>query len=149
MILQFSQLKKRLWIGTLLLDIVMVAVVGVFWPHYLKPLLWGCGLGFFYLWSLMFSAEHPRHKIQSVFSLTRIVFLAYPIVSIAGRDIRALALVMCGLLSYKGLLAVETVIQALPALKHLKRNPPAVRTTPEPSGIPQGSPPESPAEKTQ
>jgi len=121
MILQFKDLKKRLWIGTIALDILMVSVVALYWPHYLKPLLWGCGLGFFYLWSLMFSAENPRHKVQSVFSLTRIVFLAYPIVCIAGRDIRALALVMCGLLSYKGLLAVETVIQALPAFKHLSR----------------------------
>jgi hypothetical protein len=121
MTLQFSDFKKRLWIGTLLLDILMVAVVSIFWPHYLKPLLWGCGLGVFYLWSLMFSAENPRHKLQAAFSLTRIVFLAYPVVSIAGRDIRALALVMCGLLSYKGLLAVETVIQALPAFKHLSR----------------------------
>lgn len=119
-ILQFKDLKKRLWLGTIALDIIMVAIVAIGWPQYLKPLLGGCGMGFFYLWSLMFSAEHPRHKLQSVFSLTRIVFLAYPIVSIAGRDIHALALVMCGLLSYKGLLAVETVIQALPALKHLR-----------------------------
>jgi hypothetical protein len=129
MVLQFTDLKKRLWIGTILIDAVMVAVVAIYWPQYLKPLLWGCGMGFFYLWSLIFSAEHPKHKIQSVFSLTRIVFLAYPIVSIAGRDIHALALVMCGLLSYKGLLAVETVIQALPALKHLSRKTSAVPET--------------------
>lgn len=129
MVLQFADLKKRLWIGTILMDAVMVAIVAAYWPHYLKPLLWGCGMGFFYLWSLIFSAEHPKHKIQSVFSLTRIVFLAYPIVSIAGRDIHALALVMCGLLSYKGLLAVETVIQALPALKHLSRKSSAVSGT--------------------
>ena len=122
MILQFTDLKKRLWLGTLCIDAVMITVVAIYWPYYLRPLLFGCGMGLFYLWSLIFSAEHPRHKIQAVFSLTRIVFLAYPIVSIAGRDIHALALVLCGLLSYKGLLAVEYVIQALPALKYFRRS---------------------------
>ncbi|HEY9746348.1 MAG TPA: hypothetical protein V6C99_09040 [Oculatellaceae cyanobacterium] len=139
MILQFSDLKKRLWIGTLLLDAVMTVVVAWLWPQYLRQFLGGCMLGVFYLWSLMFSAEHPRHKLQAVFSLIRIVFLAYPVVSIAGRDVHALALVMCGLLSYKVLLAVETVLQAMPAFRQLKRSPaekPPEARRPE-NGFPQ------------
>ncbi|HEY9687476.1 MAG TPA: ATP synthase subunit I [Coleofasciculaceae cyanobacterium] len=113
----YPQLKRRLWIGSLLVDAVLVAVVAVYWPELMKHLLFGIALGMFYLWSLFFNAEHPKNKIQFAFSLTRIVILAYVIVTLADAHIRELTIVMCGLLSYKVVLTLEYVVQALPAFR--------------------------------
>ena len=111
----YGQLKRKLWIGTLVVDAALIAMVALNWPDLLNELLWGVGLGMFYLWSLFFNADHPKSKIQFAFSLTRIFILAYLIVKLADNQIRELAIVMCGLLSYKVVLTAEYVVQSLPA----------------------------------
>jgi hypothetical protein len=131
----YPQLKRRLWIGSLLVDAVLVAVVAVFWPMLLKHLLFGIALGMFYLWSLFFNAEHPKNKIQFAFSLTRIVILAYVIVTLADAHIRELTIVMCGLLSYKVVLTVEYVAQALPAFRGKRRQAGTLSRITDPAGI--------------
>lgn len=119
----FPKLKRKLWIGTLVTDLILAAVVASFWPELLKYLLYGMAIGMFYLWSLFFSAEHPRSKLQFAFSLTRIAVLAYVIVTLADARIRELGLVMCGLLSYKVVLTAEYVVQALPAFRRRTLQP--------------------------
>jgi hypothetical protein len=111
----YPELKKRLWIGTLVTDAVLLAVVAFYCPAYLKYLGWGVLMGFFYLWSLSFNAEHPKKGIQFVFSLIRIWIFAYVIVKLSNARVLELAIVMCGLLSYKVILTVEYVVQAMRA----------------------------------
>ncbi len=111
----YPQLKRRLWLGTLITDAIMLAVVAIYWPHLLTYLLWGIGMGFFYLWSLSFNAEHPKKGIQFVFSLIRICIFAYVIVKLSNARVLELAIVMCGLLSYKVILTVEYIAQAMQA----------------------------------
>jgi hypothetical protein len=111
----YPQLKKRLWLGALITDAILLAVVGFYWPHLLKLLVAGIGMGFFYLWSLSFNAEHPKKGIQFVFSLIRIWIFAYLIVKLANARVLELAIVMCGLLSYKVILTVEYMVQAMRA----------------------------------
>ncbi len=81
----------------------------------------GCGMGIFYLWSLAFSAEFPKRGIQFAFSLIRVGFLAYLGVRLSGGKIPQLTLVLCGLLSYKLMLTLETVWQGLQAFKPLSK----------------------------
>lgn len=130
----FPRLKRRLWIGTLALDALMLAVVWLKWPAQLPYMVWGAGLGLFYLWSLIFNAEHPKRKIQLVFSLIRMALLAYIIVSVSGARIQAVAIVICGLLSYKVILTVEYVLQALPAFGWRRRTPEANPRPDSPTG---------------
>jgi hypothetical protein len=115
----FQTLKRKLWLGTLLTDLLFVSAIWYFWPSHLHSAITGVAMGLFYLWSLMFSAEYPKRAVQSVFSLIRVGFLAYLVVKLSGLKIPDLAIVMCGLLSYKLMLTVEYVVQALPAFRHL------------------------------
>lgn len=117
----FAHLKKKLWIGTLSTHAVMLSVVWMQWPWLFKHMVAGVVLGVFYLWSLIYNAEHPRRKVQLVFSLIRMVLLAYIIVSISGGRLPEVTVVICGLLSYKVILTVEYVIQALPAFGWRRR----------------------------
>ncbi len=125
----FLGLKRRLWVGTLALDALMLVVTWWQWPGLFPYMVWGVGLGVFYLWSLIFNAEHPKRKVQLVFSLIRMALLAYIIVSVSGARIQAVAIVICGLLSYKVILTVEYVLQALPAFGWRRRIP---ETNPRP-----------------
>lgn len=110
-----SRLKKKLWLGTLLLNILLMAGTALYRPEWLTLAVSGAILGAFYLWSLLENAQYPKRGIQSVFSLVRMVALAWLSVHLSHGRISELALVMSGLLSYKMVLIVEYVLQALPA----------------------------------
>lgn len=88
----------------------------LFWPHLTWYALFGVGLGLFYLWSLLLNARHPKKGFQFVFSLIRIVILAYVIVVFARGRLPELTIVMCGLLSYKVVLVVNAVAQVASGL---------------------------------
>lgn len=111
----FQHLKKRLWLGTFVVQILMLVVVAISWPHLFRHAVMGSLMGIFYLWSLMFNADYPKRGVQFVFSLIRVGFLAYLVVNVSDVRIPELIIVMCGLLSYKVMLTVEYVLQALPA----------------------------------
>lgn len=113
----YPRLKRKLWIGTLVTDALMLSAVAIWWPQFMRPMTIGILLGFFYLWSLGFNAEHPKKKIQFVFSLIRIWILAYVIVRLSHAHVTEVAIVMCGLLSYKVILTVEYVVQASRAFR--------------------------------
>lgn len=113
----YPRLKRKLWIGTLATDAIMLSAVAIGWPEHMKSMALGVLLGLFYLWSLGFSAEHPKKKIQFVFSLIRIWILAYVIVKLSHAHVTEVAIVMCGLLSYKVILTVEYVVQASRAFR--------------------------------
>jgi hypothetical protein len=113
----FQHLMKKLWLGTLGINLLLLAVVAYQWPHLIKHLILGIMLGWFYLWSLSFNAEHPKKGIQFVFSLIRICIFAYVIVKLSNARVLELAIVMCGLLSYKVILMAEYVVQAMQAFR--------------------------------
>jgi hypothetical protein len=113
----FSALKKRLWLGTLATDVLMLTITAFFWPRLLFYAFMGMLMGVFYLWSLMFNADYPKRGVQFVFSLMRVGFLAYLVVKLSHLRMPELTIVMCGLLSYKLMLTVEYVVQALPAFR--------------------------------
>lgn len=113
----YRQLKRRLWVGTTILNIFLVAGCAIFWPQALKLLILGMLMGAFYLWSLSFNAEHPKKGVQFVFSLIRICVLAYLIVKLSNARVTELGIVICGLLSYKVILTVEYVVQASQAFR--------------------------------
>lgn len=121
-VLSYPDLKRRLW----RYQIVTAFVMGGFFLWYQAALLpWlvgGVVLGSFFLGSLMFSAEYPRNHVQFVFSLFRMVLLAYLIVCIGNFKFLETAVVICGFLSYKVGIVIETVIHALPALRFRKAN---------------------------
>lgn len=120
----FSLLKKRLWFGTWVTNALFLLTVASLYPSLFRYALMGVAMGTFYLWSLMFSADYPKRGIQFVFSLIRVACLAYLIVELSGNRIPELTVVICGLLSYKVMLTVEYVVQALPAFrKQVKHTP--------------------------
>lgn len=113
----YVRLKKKLWIGTVILDALMLLALGFIRPELLPCLLSGIALGIFYLWSLTYNAEHPKKGIQSVFSVIRMCVVAYLIVQLAHARLLELAIVMSGLLSYKVILTVEYVFQGMHAFR--------------------------------
>lgn len=113
---EVRRLKRVLWRGTLLLDLLYILGVAILWPGLAKVAFMGCALGLGYLWSLFFNAEHPKRKIQFAFSLTRIMILAYGIVYVANGRMNELALVICGFLSYKVILAADATVQVVRGL---------------------------------
>lgn len=113
----YHQLKRRLWIGTAVVNLIMAGACALFWPQHLKLLVLGMMMGVFYLWSLSFNAEHPKKGVQFVFSLIRICILAYVIVKLSNARVTELGIVICGLLSYKVILTVEYVVQASQAFR--------------------------------
>jgi uncharacterized membrane protein (UPF0136 family) len=113
----YRHLIKKLWLGTLGMNLLLLAVVAYQWPHLIVHLIWGILLGWFYLWSLSFNAENPKKGIQFVFSLIRIWIFAYVIVKLSNARVPELAIVMCGLLSYKVILMAEYVVQAMQAFR--------------------------------
>lgn len=115
--LPFSKLKKKLWIGSLIVQALLLIGVAIFRLYDLKIVFMSTLLGCFYLWSLLFNAEHPKKSWQWSFSLIRTAVIAWLIVQLSGAKMPELALVFIGLLSYKLVLMVEYVIQALPAIK--------------------------------
>lgn len=113
----FAQLKKKLWLGTLAVDACMLAGFSLLKPEYLKPCVTGILLGLFYLWSLTHNAENPKKGVQFAFSVIRMGVFAYALVELTHGQPIDLAIVMSGLLSYKVILTVEYVVQALPAFR--------------------------------
>jgi hypothetical protein len=109
------RLGKRLWTGIFLLNFFLLAGTALYRPGWLPLATSGVLLGAFYLWSLLENAKHPKRGIQSAFSLIRMVALAWLAVHLSHGRLSELALVMSGLLSYKMVLMVEYVLQALPA----------------------------------
>ncbi len=86
--------------------------ITIYEPHFLKYALAGICVGIFFMGSLMFSAEHPKGREQVVFSLTRMVLLAYIIVMLGDFRLQETGIVICGFLSYKVGLVIEYVKQA-------------------------------------
>ena len=117
----FLRLQKRLWIGTFIVDAVLLAYTTHSLPQALPIVVAGILMGLFYLWSLIYNAQHPRRGIQSVFSLIRMVVLAWLAVRLSHGRLPELALVMSGLLSYKMMLIVEYALQASPAFRRSKK----------------------------
>lgn len=115
----FAQLQKKLWRGTLAIHISMLLGFAVFNPARLNVCVAGIGLGLFYLWSLTFDAGNPKKGIQFAFSVFRMCAFAYAAVQLSHGRPTELAIVMSGLLSYKMVLAVEYLVQALPAFRRL------------------------------
>lgn len=113
----FLRLKKKLWVGTLLVDAALVAGFALFNPEQLKLCMTGIFLGLFYLWSLTFNAENPKKGVQFAFSTIRSCLFAYALVQLTHARANELAIVMSGFLSYKVILTVEYVVQALPAFR--------------------------------
>lgn len=113
----FARLKKKLWLGTLLVDALLVLGFALFSPAQLKLCLMGVMLGLFYLWSLTFNAENPKKGVQFAFSTIRSCLFAYALVQLTQARANELAIVMSGFLSYKVILTVEYVVQALPAFR--------------------------------
>jgi len=115
--LPFSKLKKRLWVGTLIVEALLLTSVAIWRPYDLKIVFMGSLLGCFYLWSLLFNAEYPKKSWQWSFSIIRMGLISWLIVQLTGAKMTELALVIIGLLGYKLVLMVEYVIQALPVIK--------------------------------
>src|SRR3954471_1988303 len=115
--LPFPKLKKRLWIGTLIVQALLLSSVAIWRPFDLKIVFMGVLLGCFYLWSLLFNAEYPKKSWQWSFSIIRMGLISWLIVQLTGAKMTELALVIIGLLGYKLVLMVEYVIQALPVIK--------------------------------
>ena len=116
-ILDFGQFCKKLWLGTIWVNAVMLLVAVSFFPNLLFQLVEGMVIGAFHLWSLMFSVKAPKRKLQFVFSLTRLALLAYVIVSTANFNIQEISVVICGFLSYKLVLVAEYITQAFSGLR--------------------------------
>jgi hypothetical protein len=115
----FAQLKKKLWLGTLAVHICMLLGFSIFNPARLNYCVAGIGLGLFYLWSLTLNAEDPKKGVQFAFSVVRMCVFAYASVLLSHGRPSELAIVMSGLLSYKVVLTVEYVLQALSAFRRL------------------------------
>ena len=113
----YGHLKRKLWVGTILIDILFLAGIAYWSPKQLPQAVGGVSMGVFYLWSLMFNAEHPKKAIQFAFSLIRVCVLAYLTVRLSHLRVYELAIVICGLLSYKVILTVEYMLQAMQAFR--------------------------------
>lgn len=117
----FLRLQKRLWLGTFAVDGILLLVTALALPRALPITFAGILMGLFYLWSLIYNAQHPRRGVQSIFSLIRMVVLAWLAVRLSHGRLAELALVMSGLLSYKLMLIVEYALQASPAFRRSKK----------------------------
>jgi len=113
----YAELKRKLWTGTLILDVLYLAGVAWLSPKQMPQAVGGVAMGVFYLWSLTFNAEHPKKSIQFAFSLIRICLLAFLIVKLSHLRVYELGIVIGGLLSYKVILTVEYVAQAMQAFR--------------------------------
>jgi|GEM_PF-1599169 len=113
----YGELKRKLWKGTLLLDVLFLLGMAWFSPNHLPQAVGGVMMGVFYLWSLSFNAEHPKKSIQFAFSLMRVCLLAYLMVKLSHLRVYELAIVISGFLSYKIILTVEYVAQAMQAFR--------------------------------
>ena len=113
----FPKLKKKLWIGSLIIQTLLLIGVAIFRLYDLKIVFMSTLLGCFYLWSLLFNAEYPKKSWQWSFSIIRMCLISWLIVQLTGAKMTELALVIIGLLGYKLVLMVEYVIQALPVIK--------------------------------
>lgn len=113
----YQELKRRLWTGTFILDVLFLAGVAWLSPKQLPQAVGGVLMGVFYLWSLSFNAEHPKKGVQAVFSLIRICLLAFLVVKLSHLRVYELAIVISGFLSYKVILTVEYVAQAMQAFR--------------------------------
>ncbi len=112
----FLAMKRRLWLGTLALDALLLCGFALFYPQLLKLCVAGILLGLGYLWSLMFNAENPKQGVQMAFSSIRACLFAYALVQVSQGRANDLAIVIGGFLSYKVILTVDCAIQALSAL---------------------------------
>lgn len=108
----YEDMKRRLFWGTLLVDLLVLGIAIWLYPEGFLLLASGMAMGFFNLWSLSFSTEHPKHRIQFVFSLIRICILAYILVTLSHARVVELSLAIGGFLSYKLVLYAEYFIQA-------------------------------------
>ena len=127
----FSGLKKRLWTGTFILNGILLFWTLLYHHQWLMMAVFGVLMGWFYLWSLCENAQHPKRGIQSGFSLIRMVVLAWLAVQLSHGRLAELALVMSGLLSYKMVLIVEYVLQALPAFRRPHTKAPSTQKSKE------------------
>lgn len=109
-------MKKRLWLGTLALDALLLLGFALFYPQAIKLCVAGVLLGLGYLWSLTFNAENPKKGVQMAFSTIRACLFAYALVQVSHGKADDLAIVIGGFLSYKVVLTVDCAIQALSAL---------------------------------
>ena len=109
----YGELKRKLWVGTLILDVFYLVAITFYSPTHLSQAVAGVIMGVFYLWSLTYSAENPKKTIQFAFSLIRICLFSYFVVQLSHLRVYDLAIVLGGLLSYKVILTVEYVVQAL------------------------------------
>lgn len=112
----FLAMKKRLWLGTLTLNALLLLALTLFYPQCMKLGSTGMLLGLGYLWSLTFNAENPKKGIQMAFSTIRACLFAYALVQVSHGKANDLAIVIGGFLSYKVVLTVDCAIQALWAL---------------------------------
>ena len=114
---------RLIWFGTLGLHALLLAATATFWPELLKYAFAGVLMGLFNVWSLFRTVEHPRGGLQVVFSLIRIVVLAYLVVMIPQGRLPEFAIVIGGLLSYKVVLTAETLRQAAGLLRKKSKKP--------------------------
>ncbi len=111
--IDFKALKRVLWIRMVIVSSLFLVGITFYQPHFFKYALAGICVGIFFLGSLMYSADHPRGRVQVVFSLTRMVLLAYIIVMLGDFRLQETGIVICGFLSYKVGLLIEYVKQAV------------------------------------
>ncbi len=110
--IDFTALKRVLWIRMAVISSLFLISIMLYDPYFIKYAVSGIFVGIFFLGSLMFSADHPRGRVQVVFSLTRMVLLAYIIVMLGDFRLQETGIVICGFLSYKVGLLIEYVKQA-------------------------------------
>ncbi len=114
--LYFPAFKRALWLRMAVTASLFLGAIAWQYPQVLKPAIGGVLIGVFFLWSLMYTADHPRGRLQIVFSLTRMLLLAYLIVKLGHLRVLDTTVVICGFLSYKVGLVMEYARQAFPGL---------------------------------
>lgn len=97
----FPAFYRRLFLGTLGLDMLLLGLSFVLWPAAFQPLGIGMGLGLLYLLSVRVNSESPLQGAQFALSLGRAMVLALLIVWLGGNDIFQVIVVFCGCFSYK------------------------------------------------
>jgi len=105
--------QQRFWRQLIVLDTLGMVLVWQLYPKAVIPFGLACLLGALNIGSLFFNASVPQKKLQSLFSLVRIVGMAYALVKIGHGNMTVLGLVMMGFLSYKILLVVEGLQQII------------------------------------
>lgn len=121
---EFQQFYRRTVFRTLIVNGLLIITASVLAPHWVEYLIYGMVFGLFYLWSLGWNARHPKGNFQFVFSLTRMMLLAYGIVCAAKFRILETGVVICGFLSYKIVLLVECLGQCFQKPGLSKPEPP-------------------------